>query len=213
MRSKISELLEKINRLANSSKLTTIDIDLLKQHVRDLYEVVIVLTPEEALKPLVKETVKPEPVVAPVPLKEEELKPVVKEMVKDAPVIISAPVKEKEEKPIARKKASINESTSAQNTLNEKLKPSGKSELHQQLAVKPLKELININKQFVLVRELFGGDTDAFAKAVDTIDSAAHYEEAENYIHKELFVTHNWGATAQPTRLFIKLVKQKFGVE
>lgn len=213
MRSKISELLEKINRLANSSTLSTIDIDLLKQHVRDLYEVVLVLQPEAEAKPIVKEVVKSEPVIVPVPVKEPEELPVIKEIVKEVAPVASTPVKEKEVKPVAKKKVSINESTSAQDTLNEKLKPVSKSELHQQLAVKPLKELININKRFVLVRELFGGNADAFTQAVDTIDAAAHYEEAENYIHQELFATHHWEGTAQPTRLFIKLVKQKFGVE
>lgn len=191
MRSKISELLEKINRLANSSSLTAIEIDLLKQHTRDLYEAVILLKSDE-------------------PKKKEE--PVIKEIAIEKPVIV--PIrKEPEEKPLVKKKATINETSASTGSLNEKLKPVAKKELHHQLSIKPLKELINMNKRFVLVKELFGGNSDAFAQAVNDIDAAANYEEAESYIKTELFVKHNWGETAQPTRLFIKLVKQKFGTE
>jgi hypothetical protein len=191
MRSKISELLGKINPLANSSLLTANEIDLLKQYTRDLYEAVILLQQQEP----------------------EKEKPVIKEVKKEKPVTVPSPISEKEEKVISKKRTSINESLSPAGSLNETLKPVSKTELHHQLSIKPLKELINMNKRFVLVKELFGGNSDAFAQAVSDIDAAADYEEAETYIKTELFVKHNWGETAQPTRLFIKLVKQKFGIE
>ena len=200
MRSKISELLEKINRLANSpSVLGAVEVELLKLHVRDLYEAVILLKAEN--------TSFPEIIVN----KKEEV--VVPEIVKEVEVVVPVSLHEKKAVPVPKKKTSINETSSNVDSLNEKLKPTVKTELHHQLSIKPLKELINMNKRFVLVKELFGGDSNAFAQAVQDIDSATTYEEAEVYIKTELLVKHNWGETAQPTRLFIKLVKQKFGTE
>ena len=209
---KISELLEKINRLADNadfSKLSKLELDLLLQSLRDLYaeldavrnaasdgklEVTITkrsLNPNENVlikEPLIK---KEEPVVIPT-LKVE--KPI-----SDEPA----------QKQIT--KSSINESVQSSSSLNERLKAESK-EVHKKLSTKPLKDLIDLNKKFILQNELFKGNSEAFSAAVQSIDLLDEYSLAEKFILK-LQTENNWGATSQSTSLLVKLVKQKFGIE
>ena len=209
---KISELLEKINRLADNadfSKLSKLELDLLLQSLRDLYaeldavrnaasdgklEVTITkrsLNPNENVlikEPLIK---KEEPVVIPT-LKVE--KPI-----SDEPA----------QKQIT--KSSINESVQSSSSLNERLKAESK-EVHKKLSTKPLKDLIDLNKKFILQNELVKGNSEAFSAAVQSIDLLDEYSLAEKFILK-LQTENNWGATSQSTSLLVKLVKQKFGIE
>lgn len=191
MRPKISELLNKITELTNSSSLTTLEFDLLKQHIRNLYEEV------EQLKNDIEEG---------------------KEVKQEQPKIVKVnnehllPVTSSNESTMATKD-SINEKISSSGSLNEKLKTSSKKEIHKHLSTKPLKELIDMNKRFVLVNELFKGESDSFSQAVQHIDSVENYEDAKAYLQTELLRKYQWDEASQSVRMFFKLVKQKFGEE
>ncbi len=191
MRPKISELLNKITELTNSSSLTTLEFDLLKQHIRNLYEEV------QQLKTSIEE---------------------LKEVKQEEPKIIKTNnesvlhVTTSNENAVATKD-SINEKISSSGSLNEKLKTNNKKEIHKHLSTKPLKELIDMNKRFVLVNELFNGNSDSFSQAVQHIDSVENYEDAKTYVQTELLSKYQWDEASQSVRMFLKLVKQKFGEE
>ncbi|MCX6198963.1 MAG: hypothetical protein NTY88_07045 [Bacteroidetes bacterium] len=195
MRPKISELLNKITEFTNSSSLTPLEFDLLKQTIRNLYEEV-----ERLKSGLVKET------EAGKELKQEQPK-ITK--VNNEPVLHVVSSNEN----LIATKDSINEKIPSSGSLNEKLKTSNKTEIHKHLSTKPLKELIDMNKRFVLVNELFKGNSDNFSQAVQHIDSVSNYEDAKEYVRAELFNKHQWEETSQSVRMFLKLVKQKFGEE
>lgn len=239
--SKVSELLEKVNRLAGSSdfsKLSKLELDLLMQHLRDLYNEVDVVrnavgqatnntedlpvitsTPEVKV---IKRTLNPnenilikeqDTVEKKVSVVEKEL-PVTtpKEMVVEQTPTKKEIIVEQATNNSKVSKSSINESVlSSSASLNEKLKADSK-EVHKKLSSKPLKDLIDLNKKFVLQNELFKGNSTAFATAVQSIDSFDNITVAENYV-AQLQQENNWDATSQTTRLFVKLVKQKFGAE
>lgn len=191
MRPKISELLNKITELTNSSSLTTLEFDLLKQHIRNLYEEV------EKLKNGIEER------------KEVEYKDPKMIKVNNESLL---PVTSSNENTLVTKD-SINEKTSSSGSLNEKLRTNSKKEIHKHLSTKPLKELIDMNKRFVLVNELFKGNSDSFSKAVQHIDSVESYEDAKAYVHAELLSKYQWDEASQSVRMFLKLMKQKFGEE
>jgi len=237
--SKVSELLEKVNRLAGSSdfsKLSKLELDLLMQHLRDLYnevdvvrntvgqitnntEELPVITPTPEIK-ITKRTLNPnenvlitEPVIKKEPAVEKEL-PVItpKEMVVEQTPAKKDIIVEQATNNIKVSKSSINESVlSSSASLNEKLKADSK-EVHKKLSSKPLKDLIDLNKKFVLQNELFKGNSTAFVTAIQSIDSFDNIIAAENYV-AQLQQENNWDATSQSTRLFVKLVKQKFGAD
>ena len=85
--------------------------------------------------------------------------------------------------------------------------------MHKKLASKPLKELIDLNKRFVLLSELFKGNSEAYAAAISHIDTLPDYETAVSFINSQLVTNYFWDETKQSTRMFTKLVKLKYGVE
>jgi hypothetical protein len=220
MRSNVLELLNKINRLAQLPgfpAISPLEKDLLKQYLRDLYEAVdadeVILPPltNTTQQPVVEteikmakqeqETLQPEAMVVPVAKHVE------------APVI--EPAKEGRgdlQDIIPSVKASINQIVKPSVTLNELIKTGGK-EIHRKFAVKPLKEMIDMNRKFVFVNELFNGDADSFSKSIQYLDSLADYNEAFDYTAQSLSTKYSWNENAQPVRLFYKLLKQRFEEE
>lgn len=212
MRSNVSELLNKINRLAGLTGFSKLEKDLLKQYLRELYEAIdsVDVKEEEPVleQPVVEvkkeEAIQPEVLIAtvsPVVEPEKEVKPRVKEEVK--PVTDSV---------LSSVKVSINEVVKPGASLNERVKGAGK-EIYEHISTKPMKDMIDLNRRFVFVKDLFGGDSDAMAKAVAHIDSLEDYDAAFDYCSQVISVSNKWDEKAQPVKLFYKLVKQKFGEE
>lgn len=248
--SKISELLEIINRTANNtdfSKPAKLEIDLFMQQLRDLYATldemrnapaqsetvpevkvakrsfnpnqnILLNEPEE--KPIVTEVVIKQPEVVVPEIKQVEPPPVVEKVspiVKEEPAIVKRTevvqeVKVTEVKQTPLSKTSINESVQTVASINEKLKVASQ-EVHRKLSTKPLKDLIDLNKKFTLLNELFKGNSEAYSAAIHHIDSLSSVDEAENFIKSELASNYFWDESSQSARMFMKLVKQKFGVE
>ena len=239
--SKISDLLSKINRAIENPAfpaVSKLERDLLKQYVRDLYEVIDadgqdtnsvveptkkeIINEEPALikKPIIRPNadllIQEETVLTRVtePLKQEvvtikkETTPIAKPEIK-----IETPVEKKIEKVVQSVTSSINESIKTGGSLNEKLKTSSSVEMHKKLAIKPLKELIDLNKKFILLNELFKGNAEAYTTAITHIDTRPDYETAQSFISTQLVSNYYWDETKQSTRMFSKLVRMKFGVE
>lgn len=220
MRSNVSELVEKINAIASGGNLTglsRIELDLLQQYLRSLYEEVenAKNRPAHSITPPVKQEVTPKAEVEQESIQPELLIAAVNEPKEENVVITKAPLKEevtspvKEEKPV---KGALNEVIKSGGGLNEKLKTTSK-EIHRSLSHKPMKDLVDLNKRIVFVNELFNGDIDAFNTAVGNIDRVEDFEGAQQYIREQLMEKYKWNETAQSTRLFLKLTRQRFGVE
>lgn len=111
------------------------------------------------------------------------------------------------------KATSLNEKIKSTGSLNEKVKSAG-TEVHKRItSSRNLKDLIDLNRRFVFVSELFKGNGEAFSKAVTQIDEMKDYQSAESYLKNDLILGYGWIETDQSAKLFRKLVKQKFGVE
>ena len=193
MNPKASELLNKISTLVATENIQALEKDLLKQYLRNLYE-------------MIDEMESPEKAEEVIPFKEKKIIPLTEDMVevKKEPVIT-----EQEEIKVAEPKISINEKIKPSESLNEKVKPAA-TEIHKQLSHKPLRELIDMNKRFALVNELFKGNSESFAIAVAQIDSMSDFTSAYSFLD-ELSLQNNWNTSSQTAKLFSKLVKQKFG--
>ena len=227
---KISDLLDKISKAIENPafpSISKLERDLLMQHMRDLYDEID--TPATNKKETENDSVAltKRPVIRPnedLLIKEEVLNNKAVEPAKKAETVV-----EKEEKIIIAKaevkvepkaetvvqtvSSSINESIKSAGSLNEKLKTSSTAEIHKKLASKPLKELIDLNKKFVLLNELFKGNTEAYASAIAHIDALDDYDTAQAFISNQLVANYFWDENKQSTRMFSKLVKMKFGVE
>ncbi len=220
MRSNVSELVEKINAIASGGNLTglsRIELDLLQQYLRSLYEEVENAKSRAAhnITPHVKQEVAPKAEVEQESIQPELLIAAVNEPKEEKVVITKAPLKEEVTSPVKEEKAikgALNEVIKSGGGLNEKLKTTSK-EIHRSLSHKPMKDLVDLNKRIVFVNELFNGDIDAFNTAVGNIDRVEDFEGAQQYIREQLMEKYKWNETAQSTRLFLKLTRQRFGVE
>lgn len=231
MRSNVSELLEKINRLAakpDFPHLSLIEKDLLKHYLREMYEGIdsernaTAPQEEQTLAAPTKETVEtiqPERLLLEKPFSKKQADtPENNSSPKQEPSVAEAVAKVEEvivkvspAPDTLSVKATINDGIKPKTTLNELIKDSGK-EMHQAFSSKPIRELIDFNKRYAIVNELFGRDVDAFANAVHTIDTTESYDAAWSFVQKDLAVKYSWDETSQSARLFYKLVKQRFGV-
>ncbi|MDB5284832.1 MAG: hypothetical protein JWO06_3907 [Bacteroidota bacterium] len=222
---KIFDLSEKISKLIGKEgfpNLSKIEYDLLMQHTRDFYEELATLeitpvdkekTGEMVKEPVAKRTFQSNRKLL---LDETVIETVEKVVVKappipirDEPAIVSKTITNAK----SDGSSTINESIKHPGSLNEKLKSSAPAEVHKKFATKPLKDLIDLNKRFVLLNELFKGNGEAYSSAITHIDSTGNYEEADAFIKSQLVTNYFWDESSQTSRMFMKLVKQKFGVE
>lgn len=121
-------------------------------------------------------------------------------------VIAHTPITDKAEQAVP-----INERIKSSGDLNERWKGAA-NEVHHKYAVKPLKDMIDLNRRIAFVNELFKGNGEELSKAVQTIDSYTDYDSAKMYVNS-LARTWNWFESSQSAKLFVKLVKQRFGEE
>lgn len=239
MSSNVSELLNKINGILNQSTvkgLSKLEYDLLMQHVRDLYtgldearnttEILPVVPIVKAVveEPVV-ETIQPEELVIKAPKPKEEIIiqndiPVKQPELLKQEVMEEAPKIEKrvEEHTVIQEKfvvvppqVPLNERIKTTGTLNERLKAAS-TEIHHKLTTRQFKEMIDLNRRFVFVNELFNGNADSFAQAIQMIDATQDYANAEAQVAL-LADEFKWDRTTQSAKLFAKLVRQKFGIE
>ena len=217
-----TQLAQEILSLVSQPKIAAIEKDLLLEKLRKLYEVVKNdLTNDNKKTDLQTETLeeilcieKIEPAketmsleqqqVATVVQKNEPLIPLKKEVLKQENIAVEQNVKTG---------GSLNEVFSKPITsLNQQLETLTAG-LNEKLAAKDLKTLIDLNKQFVLTNELFAGNSNAFLEAVNHINQLETIEIAFAYITDKLQPQYQWKKEWQATRLFDKLVRQKFGVQ
>ena len=228
--------------LLASGQISEIDRDILLADLRELYTlakdtttttVVKKVETQEVAKEVVKEIpevpvvkaethIQPprtlsEPILIPVLEEVEIVVPTVhKTEVLEAPVeIVTKRIHYHEGSPVrGPKTGSLNEVfVGEEKSINTLLSGSDKKKaLNDALSGKDLKSLIDLNKQHVLTRELFDGDAAAFQTAISHINSCATIEAAFEYIKTTLMPKYQWNSELQSTRLFDKLVRQKFGV-
>lgn len=231
----IREIISRVNengRLLSDGSISEIERDILLDDLRSLY----LLAKGNAAKPVQfavierhKEVVEVRPVTI---VKEEPARPVVEERPVEIHEAAAGKVEEKKEavQPVIQartepaviefvkeepkaKPSSLNEIFAGEEkSLNQRLSGDKKPALNDHALRKDLKSMIDFNKQYLLTNELFKGDSQAFNTAVNHINEALSIEEAFEYIKIELMPKYKWNGEMESTRLFDKLVRQKFGL-
>ncbi|HWB64815.1 MAG TPA: hypothetical protein VG603_14965 [Chitinophagales bacterium] len=222
----VSDLLEKISTAIGNSEfpaVSKIEFDLLMQNVRQLYNELDTLRnanppAKQIQQPARQETLQPEELIAHTGLNTNKhlLLGETAETAKEKPITaaeLAETIKQKEVKPQVTPVSSINENIKHPGSLNDKLKPEGANAVHRKLGAQPLKDLIDLNKRFVLLNELFEGNNEKFLETIKHLDSLATYTEAQSFIMNDLTKALHLDPTSQPYRLFVKLIRQKFGEE
>jgi hypothetical protein len=70
-----------------------------------------------------------------------------------------------------------------------------------------LKHSIGINDKFLMVRDMFDGDSKTFNDTITYLDTFTDLDEAIIYIHE----TYNWSADSDGVKLIVELLERKLG--
>lgn len=95
--------------------------------------------------------------------------------------------------------------------LNERFQPQSKG-LNERVAQGDLKKLIDFNRQFVFIQELFQNDAISYMKTIERINETEKIEDAILYLNNEIIHKYKWKPEQESVKLFEKIVRQKFGV-
>jgi len=202
---KIIGLIGELKTAIQSASLSAIDKDLAKQKLAELYE--LLLTENKSLQVFEKavevpvEPKKEEPVAPPVVVKEE---------------IVPPPAPKVEPKPVAKESPdteNLNESFESENsTLNDRFQLKVNRGLNERVTQGDLKKLIDFNRQFVFIQELFNNDATAYMNAIEKLNTLTTVEDAFEFLNKEIVHIYKWKPDQQSVKLFDKIVRQKFGL-
>lgn len=94
--------------------------------------------------------------------------------------------------------------------LNERFQPQSKG-LNERVAQGDLKKLIDFNRQFVFIQELFQNDAISYMKTIERINETEKIEDAILYLNNEIIHKYKWKPEQESVKLFEKIVRQKFG--
>ncbi len=89
------------------------------------------------------------------------------------------------------------------------------NELSEKLSKRPIKDLkkaFGINEKIFTVKEIFNGDKNAFEETIEKFNNFNNFEEAKNYILKELAQVYNWDKPKNIKKIgqFIKIIKRRY---
>lgn len=70
-----------------------------------------------------------------------------------------------------------------------------------------LKRSIGLNDRFLMIRDMFDGDADAFDRAIERLDGFRSLDDAIIHIHD----TYEWSADSQGVKLLVELLERKLG--
>lgn len=113
-----------------------------------------------------------------------------------------------EEAPVVARKFEI------QTTVHDKIsKTKEDKSWHEKLQNQPLQDLkksIGINEKFKFMNELFDGNLTDYNQSIDALNKFNSLAEAESFIEQNLIPKHNWNKDAAIYQSFIGLINRKF---
>lgn len=229
IQAKISVLLKKLDVLSqnlNDQQLSNIELDLMKDYLRQLYDLVDQLkegddsessadtSPNFEDTPHVTSTELKEDSAPEIP---ETVKPSIEE--KGEPEGVSGKVKSTADKESeARQENNLfsqhedhEEDEEDYNSINDQF--SGPEMLADQLnksRIKDLRKEIDINDRFWFIRELFNGDSKVYEETVRTLQDMADFKQASTYIDNDVKPNFEWEGKDRIVGKFLNFVSRRF---
>ncbi|MCS6928290.1 MAG: hypothetical protein NZM43_02230 [Saprospiraceae bacterium] len=220
--------LDKINReYARMSKdpenIMRIDIDIMLAYVRDLYDALLSEpsppmtsppreTPARPTQPQARSApppTAPAPEVAPPPAVEPPA-PSMANVVKDTEPLPQ--IKPTPPPPSTTPPPSFPTPPPEAEVLFEHKQAVELSEKLSELPITDLRKAIGLNDRLLLIRELFGGDSEAFERTVNTLNSLSSMEQAKAFLLEHCVMRYRWTDKKRmdTAKKFIKLVRRRY---
>ena len=198
----IQDIEKLVGNIGNSKEASSIELDLALSKLRNVYEILTMIkadrlhelvkdpAAEEESSTELKAEQEPEPEpkteVADAPAAETEPEAETKTEVADAP----APPEEAQadSETESADPAILAEKFSAESSINENMAGKLGNEQEAKLmgqAIDNISRNIGINDRFLIIRELFDGDSDRFTLLVNELDKAENYQAAKGILDEQ----------------------------
>lgn len=88
-------------------------------------------------------------------------------------------------------------------------------DISSRFANQPINSLqlaMSINERQLTIQELFAGDVNAFERTILTLDQASNFEEAKQFLLKDIISKYSWDSDIlnKKASIFIKLVRRRY---
>lgn len=212
------ERLRQINgELRRGGRFSRLETDLVKEHLRHLYDLYDELSALDRLEGEVGAVSRS----APVPQEPEANEP---EKPKPAPQVSAAPEPAADPEPIASVPAEKPQSAapaapdtergqSPAASVSDKLR-QGTGAVREvnarTAAAKPLRELIPLNDKFVFIREFFGNSISGYEAALAALESSGSREAALRYLDENLWPGIDLEKHVETVERFLEIIESKF---
>lgn len=222
------ERLRQINgELRRGGRFSRLETDLVKEHLRHLYELYDELGaldrlegegsagPRTAPVPEGKETIPPA-VPAPVPQVAAPPEPVAEKVDEPAPVEPAKPEKPERPEPVEVAAPAAPAAAKGQapaTSVSDKLRQGAGAvrEVNARTAAaKPLRELIPLNDKFVFIREFFGNSISGYEAALAALESSGSREAALRYLDEHLWPGVDLEKHGETVERFLEIIDSKF---
>jgi hypothetical protein len=201
----LHELEDMVKGFPSDGKIPALELDLTMQKMRNLYEIMLMLREsgrEITTQPRVPELAK-EPAIA-TDSKKSGPEPVVAAEIPDKPAVTNPG-----EAGADREPQVLSDRFKGRSTLHESLHHTLAKEGSIISQVKPVQHLmtaIGINDRFTFMRELFNNDPALFEKTIKTLDEAASFNDAYNYMIQHF----DWDMDSTAVQLLLEIIRRKF---
>jgi hypothetical protein len=196
----LHEIEELISGFSGSGKIPAVEIDLVLQKMRNMYELMLMFKKEpehgETSEVAEKHVTTTAPAAAtPAP----------------ATAAASPAAAASQEKPSKRTKTveTLADQFQGGTTLHESLHRKLSKEEDTLAHAKPVTDLlaaIGINDRYTFIRELFNGDAGKFESAVKFLNDASSFNDAYNY----MLLYFNWDMESEPVQLLLDIIRRKY---
>ncbi|MEA3461506.1 MAG: hypothetical protein U9R49_06480 [Bacteroidota bacterium] len=192
----IQDIEKLVGNLRNSKEASAIELDLALSKLRNVYEILTMIKADR-LHELVSDTLLPESEPAPEPDFAPEPEPVPESaqepehIPEPEPETEAATAPEPETEPAPSTETTdptiLAEKFSAESSINENLAEKLGNDADAKLVGQPIDNIsrnIGINDRFLIIRELFDGDSERFTIMVNELDNAENYQAANSILNE-----------------------------
>jgi len=220
----IQDIEKLVGNLQNSKDASAIELDLAMSKLRKVYEILTMIkadqlnelvdgslngTPAEEPEPEIDQELVPEPEAIPEPEPVSEPLSISEPEQAPEPEVRAEPVSPKDATSDVQDNPILAEKFQAESSINENLAGTRGENLDVKLmgqAIDNIGRNIGINDRFLIIRELFDGNSDDFSKLLSRLDTAENYQMASKLLEEQFTASMEH----EGVEILAGLVKRRF---
>ncbi len=200
----IQDIGKLVENLQNSPRGSTLELDLALSKLRNVYDILTVIRTDLSTPGLL---FRQAPEV-------ESPKPIMPQPVMEIPVPEPEPVTDPPQPPLetvaeVKDTRIIADKFASESRINENLAGNREHDLESKIIGSPIDHIgrnIGINDRFLIIRELFDGDSDGFGKLIRDLDNAGSLQSAAEKLSIQFVNTPNHEGVA----ILSRLIKRRY---